>query len=544
MENKNVVYVRDFTSTLSQDSAAGICKAIKHAIDIKAEKVVFEPGRYILKNFTNIETEGIFHDAGSKTANRKDCHIPVANCKNLVLEGAVDENGEPSTVLVGYNDGVIHSFLPAILWCEDCENLTVKNIAFTREPVYCSAGEIISKTDTSITVEVFEGNECYDGMGTHCMNRFDPITGALKGESVTYGPGAGTNWKHIGGRKLFLESEKVAAKVSVGEYLSWHQGAQTDFQTYFGRCNNLKLDNIRVFNSNGFCMIAECCCNITARKVVFKPDGNRLFTCPRDAWKLFKCSGYIEIDGMYVQGVRMDGQNMHSNWLFFKEKISANEAVFYCKYTYSPIIEGSLIEFYDKDEVVKIPVLKSFHEGKGDGGNYYRVVLEKEIPGFVNTETFCAAACWEPERYLCRNSEFVNIAGAGHLVRNDNLTILNCKYRNMMNPGILLGAELPTHAEGGHATNILIKWCEFDNCGFYPRYSTAGCVGINSAGFRGPHNKNIIITDNIFKNSDIGVHVIDAQNVYILNNTFENIKEKIVIDRETTKSIFMDGSYV
>lgn len=537
MNNTKSVFVRDFVVPSAEDCAEGIRAAIKKAIEIKADEVIFDSGRYMLKSFITVQTDGIVHDAGSNCEALKDCHIYIKGTRKLLLKGMAGEDGQPTTILVGLNDCVKHSYLPSILWCEDNEELTVSNLAFTRFPEFASAGVVTNKTDTSITVEVFDTNPCYDAMGTYCMNKINPVTGALSGESITYGGGAENNWKLIGENKLWLESGKVAAKCEIGDYLSWHQGAQTDFQTYFGRCHNLKFKNIRTLNSNGFCMLAEGCHNITADKIIFKPDGKRLFTGPRDAWKLFKCSGNIEINEMHIEGVRMDGQNMHSNWLFFKQKISQTEALFFCKYTFAPIIKGSLIEFYNEAKIESLPVFKWKHEGARDGGNYYRISFEDKLPDFVKEGTYCAAACWEADRYICSNSEFVNIAGAGHLVRYDNLTILNCKYRNTMNPGILLGAELPTHAEGGHATNILIKWCEFDNCGFFQRYGTTGCVGINSAGFKGVYNKNIIITDNEFKNSEIGIHAIDAQDVFILNNHFENITHELIIDEETTERI-------
>lgn len=532
------VYVKDFTTPSSTDSAEGIRAAIERAIETTADAVVFEAGRYMLKSFISVKTDGIVHDAGSNCEALKDCHIFIKGAKKLSLIGEEAENGEPATVLVGYNDCINHSYLPAILWCEDCPELSLKNLAFTRAPEFASAGIVTEKTEHSITVKVFDGNPCYDGMGTYCMNRFNPENRALTGESVTYGGGAENNWKLSGDRMLILESAKAASKVSVGEYLSWHQGAQTDFQTYFGRCHDLILNNIRTLNSNGFCMLSESCHNITANLVVFKPDGNRLFTGPRDAWKLFKCSGDIDINNMYIEGVRMDGQNMHSNWLFFKEKLSPREAMFFCKYTFAPILPGSTIEFYNSDKVTKLIVSSWKHAGIGEGGNYYKISFESDMPQHADKNTLCAASCWEADSYLCRNSEFVNIAGAGHLVRYDNLTILNCKYRNTMNPGILLGAELPTHTEGGHATNIMIKDCEFDNCGFFPRYGASGCIGIKSSGFKGPYNKNIIIVNNLFKNSDIGVHAIDAQDVFIINNSFDNVVNELVTDKETIERIY------
>lgn len=540
MQSNKIVYIKDFTSPSMADSAEGIRAAIKTALETGADKIVFEAGKYKLSSYMTVETDGAVHDSGYAIAPVKDCHIFIRGSNRLTLEGAVSENGQPATLLAGHNDGVNHSFLPSILWCEDNERLTVRNLAFSREPAYTSAGVVIDKTNTDISVEVLEGNPCYDGMGAYCMNRFHPVQKSLIGESVTYGGGAETNWKHEGGRRLRLESGTVAAKVNVGELLSWHQGARTDLQTYFARCNNLVLHNLRTYNSNSFCMLTEACHNITANQVVFKPDGNRFFVGPRDAWKIFKCSGVIAIERMYIEGVRMDGQNMHSTWLFLREKISPDEALFYCKNTYAPIKEGSGVEAYNGVHSEKLVVISSSHEGRSGEGNLYRIRFDRSLPHFAVKDSLFAACCWEPERYICRSSEFVNIAGAGHLVRFDHVTITDCTYRNLMNPAILLGAEMPVHQEGGHATDIVIRGCTFDNCGFFPRYDTWGCIGVHSSGFEAPHNKNIEITENVFRSSDIGVHIFDGDQVSITNNRFENIGKKLLIDRHAVGKIIWE----
>ncbi|MCM3746320.1 right-handed parallel beta-helix repeat-containing protein [Paenibacillus pasadenensis] len=527
MQTGENVYVKDFDGS---DDAERIRAAIRRAIETGAERVVFEPRRYLLQSTVTIETEGFAHDAGSPDVGVKDCHLTVVRANKLTLEGAVDERGEPATTLVGFNDGEIHGYLPSILWCEDNESLTLRNLAFTREPEFASAGVVVRKDDSTIVVKVFEGNPCFDTMGAYCMNRFDPLTGSLIGESVTYGGGTDQPFVLTGQRELTLDSADVAAKVGVGEHLSWHQGARTDFQTYFGRCNSLVLDNIRTRNANGFAMLAESCRGITADRVVFRPDGNRLFTAPRDAWKLFKCSGEIDIRRMDIEGVRMDGQNMHSNWLVLNELLSPREAVFFCKYTFAPLQTGSEVEF-QIGELVERNVINGWsHAGKGDHGNYYRIEFERDLPAAAVTGMLASAACWEPDRYLCQDSTFVNIAGAGHLVRYDHVTIMNCLYKNTMNPGILLGAELPVHSEGGHATDIVIKNCEFDNCGFYPRYDAEGCIGIRSAGFQGKHNRDILIEGNVMRNSAIGVHVIDGDDVVIADNRFDNVAVPVLVD--------------
>ncbi|NIK67254.1 hypothetical protein [Paenibacillus sp. BK720] len=536
---ERTIYVKDFTGG---DDASRIRAAIDRAIASNADKVVFEAGRYMLDSAIVIETEGFEHDAGSSESGSKDCHLIIKGAKTLTLQGAIDEQGEPATVLVGRNDGTIHGYLPAILWCEDCSELSLDSIAFTREPNFASAGVIVSKDDRHTVVKVFEGNRCEEIMGAYCMNRIHPDTGALMGESVTYGNGTEKPWIRTGDRELTLDDPAVASKVRIGEYLSWHQGARTDFQIYFARCDKLKLSNIRTMNANGFAMLAESCRGITADRVVFRPEGNNLFTAPRDAWKLFKCSGEIQITRMHIEGVRMDGQNMHSNWLVLEGLLDEKEAVFFCKYTFASLVRGSIVDIHIGEESFPLTITDWMHEGKRGLGHLYRIRFREKLPEGAAIGTLAAAACWEPDRYVCRDSTFINIAGAGHLVRNDHLYLINNLYKNTMNPGVLLGAELPVHSEGGHATDIVIKDCEFDNCGFFPRYGAAGCIGIKSAGFSGKYNKNIVIASNVMRNSSIGVHCVDGDEIYIIRNIFDRVETPVLADESVGGYIFEQHS--
>jgi Right handed beta helix region len=296
---------------------------------------------------------------------------------------------------------------------------------------------------------------------------------------------------------------------------------------YFGHIQNLKLCNLRTYNSNGFAFLAEQCRNIDAEKIVFAPDGSRLFTGPRDAWKLFKCQGRIHISGLSVRGVRMDGQNVHSNWLTLIEKRSSHKYLFFSHYTYAPIVASSPLEYYEGYEKKSVLIADSEHSGPFENGHLYSLTLEEPLPETQTKGALLAAACWEPDTYICVKSKFINIAGAGHLLRIDNVLLEENEYRNNMNPGVLLGAELPTHQEGGHATNVIIRKSVFDNCGFFPRYEAGGCIGVKSSGFYGPFNTEITIEDNLFRNAEVGIDLIDAGKVTELRNRFENIVNPI-----------------
>ena len=538
----NTIYIKDFVTLPCEDTAPYIRDAIKRAKEENADCIKFEKGVYPLKSSICYETDQSAHDIGGKYTKEKAIHLLFEGLQNITICGETDDNGEPAALLEGFNDGKFHGILPTVFWVDGGKNITVKNLSFTRNPEYCSAGKVVKTTKKEITVEVFAGNPCFDEMGTYCMNRFTP-DGNLNGESLSYGNGLNNNFKKIGDNLLVLEDERIASLVQVNDIITFHQGAQTDFQCFFGNITNLNLENLRTINSNGFAHLAFNIKNLKVKKVCFKPRKNQFFTAPRDAFKLHKCSGNIEIDDMEIEGVRMDGQNIHSNYIFpveiFEDKIK-----FFMRSAYLPIDENSLIEFYFGTDIKYAKVKNTEYNEKSelDGifGHLVTVSFDGDIPKNVTRDTLCLPACWEPQSYVCRNSKFYNIAGAGQLSRIDNMIIENCSYKNLMNSGILLGSENPGHAEGGHATNVKISNCSFDNCGNTARYGGMGCIGIKSGGCSDMFNHHIYISDCSFKNSDLGVGINDAHNVYINNCTFENIKEKIRTDFSTTDKIFVD----
>ncbi|MCQ2432745.1 MAG: right-handed parallel beta-helix repeat-containing protein [Clostridia bacterium] len=533
---KKIIYAKDYVTLPCEDAAEGLRRAIQAAKEQHADVLQLETGIYPLKTWIQHTTDQSGHDAGAVMTDEKDVLLLINGFSGLELCGAVDEAGEPATILAGVNPGELHTLLPSILWCEDCSRLTVRNLRFTRTPNFCSARRVSAIAGDTISVDVLDGNPCLDGMGTHCMNRFSPDGSTLVGESLSYGPGLGTVFRKTGERTLSLTHEKTAKRLEVGDILTWHQGGKTDFQCFFGHCENLVLENLRTDNANGFAMLAFDIHNLTADRVVFKPDGNQKFTAPRDAWKLHKCSGEIHISRLYVEGVRMDGQNVHNNYMFVIGRTAPDQllmesenakTVFRCGAG-----EARGIEFFRDEKTIGRAELKSCQHisTRVEGGrNLQRYLLTFDEPLDFDTdgEVTALADCFTPEIYECRDSVFRNIAGAGHLLRTGHVRITNCTYQNLMNPGILMGDEYPTFHEGGHCYDVLIRGCRFENCGFFPRYGTQGCIGIHAYGFQGPVNHDIHIEDCSFSHAEIGIDIRTAEDVTVKNCQYSELLQDI-----------------
>lgn len=555
---KKIVNADDFVRD-RMHSSSGLQEAINYAKSIKADELRLGEGTYYLDDHITIETYSIAHDDGCGDIHEKDVHLLLQGLDGIVITGACLEDGSPGTILAGYNSLKPDSLLPSIMWAVDSINLTIRNLAFTRSPETASAGKVIAVHGSEITVEVFEGLLCIDGMGAYCMNRFDLSDRSLQGASLTIGFGFDTRFAKTGDRTLVLEDEHLASILRVGDGISWHQTGKTDFQLFFGGCTNLKFQNIRICNSNSFAVLTENCKNISAHNLVIKPGKNQLFTGSRDGWKIYRCSGRIQLDECHFEGVRMDGQNVHSNFMVVEKLIAPKRMLCSCKYAPIPLEDGTEMEFHDGTRTVRNRILKWQVVGrnpvvhvKRDSdtagaevpgvSNYmtlYEVHFDDDFEAFVSKGTLMTPLCWEPESYICNNTVFRNIAGAGQLLRCGDVHIEKCTYENMMNAGILMGAELDTHSEGGHAVNIVIRGCRFDNCGFKPRYGRFGgaCIAIKSQGFNDPYNRNIILEGNSFHRSSIAIEVRDASNVVMRSNIFEDIIERHVIDSSSTSDI-------
>ncbi len=545
-----VLFVDDFINS-GTNAVQAINKAIAHALETDNSVVSFGPGVYHLQDFVTIHTHSIAHDDGCGDLDQKDCHIYLKGAKGLTLRGSVHPDGTPATILAGFNHQQPQTLLPSILWAEDCTGLTVENIGFARHPETSGAGVVTSVEDGKVTVKTFPGIYCPHGMGAYCMNRFDLKQNRLVGASITYGFGYDTRWQKIGEDTLCLQDEEIAGMLSPGEGLSWHQSGKTDFQTFFGGCNHLTLNNLRVYNTNSFAILTENCNNITARQVVIKPGGNQLFCGPRDGWKLYRCSGRILLDNCHIQGVRMDGQNVHANYLVLEELLSDTCGIFTCKYAPVPLTENTNVTFCTQNsetatiaqwEIVgRISCCQESAHGVGAApvvtgthnmATRYKITFRDGDIAHLHPGTLAVASCWLPESYVCLDSSFVNIAGAGQLLRCSNVTIRGCSYRNLMNAGILLGAERDTHAECSHCQSVVIENCVFENCGFKPRYGVYGMGGIavKSQGFEGPFNKDIQILGNTFSNCSVGIELRDCADVSLDDNTFNCVATPVLAD--------------
>ncbi len=554
------VYLKNFLRSEISFSQS-LHQALAQCRSQRARVLEFPAGEYDLTDWVQHQTASIAHDDGCGSIDRKACHILLQNFDQLTLRGALDQAGKPATLLCGWNDQQNQSLLPSILWVEGCQNLTLENLAFTRKPITVHTGEVVSLHEgRGIETRLLQPEFAYDGMASYCMNRIEK-DGRLAYPSLTFGFGYDQQWKKINDSHYFLADANMAKTVQVGHFLSWHQSGKTDFLLFFEGCKELKLKNIRIYNSNSFALLTQRCHNIYADKVVIKPKYPNYFVASRDGWKVYRCSGDIRLYNCHIEGVRMDGQNVHSNYLTLHRPPQGNTLYCLGKYAPIPLESHSSISFYSLkgEELVTRLILdwevcdtlwESGHSANDPtaaqvvGGvknplPLYRITLDKPVSETLPLNSLGVAECWQPSTYLCQKSCFRNIAGAGQLLRVSHIAIEDCEYENIMNAGVLMGAELSTHGEADHVSSVRIQGCQFKNCGFKPRYGQygSGGIAIKSQGFQAPVNHSITITDNYFSDSATGIELQDARQVNLIGNKFFHVDQPLKIEAATTLEI-------
>lgn len=542
-----------------RNAARGIREAIAFAMETGGEGVLFSSGEYHLEDFITIKTLSAAHDDGCGNISTKECHLYLKGLKNFSLVGACGPHGQPETLLTGVNPGQIQTGMPTVLWAEDCQQLAIRHIGFSRSPETACCGRIEKIENGEIYVRAAEGVPVADTMGAYCMNRYHIERQELLGESLTFGFGFEQRFQHLGRRLLRLRDKTLAGQCRAGEGLSFHQAGKTDFLLFFGGCTGLTFQNIRIYNTNSFGMLTENCQDIWADQFVIKPAGEQFFAGPRDGWKIYRCSGNILVENSHFEGVRMDGQNVHSNYLTVDQVLDDRTILCKCKYAPIPLKNYTDLIFSLGRERIPVQMVrweiaggemeascqeKDKTAGAAAVGAYnhitcYRIVLGKPLDQRIGTGCLAEAACWMPDRYTCRNTVFRNIAGAGNLIRCSHVTLKDNLYENLMNAGILLGAELATHCESGHVSDVTIRNNVFRNIGFRPRYGPYGCacIGVKSQGFQDALNQGILIEDNEFYNSICAIELNDVRNVEIHGNYFHQIQTPIKENKETTENI-------
>jgi len=537
------------------DDSTEIQAAIDYAIENHIPAVKFQPGVYDFN-------ESPVSDAAT------GAYIKIIKATNLTLEGSLNNDGTPATVFRRLNCGGDNVDLRQLIYAEQNEGLTVKDIQLETNPTYYTAGEVVDCTKDTVTVEIADGYPAPTEIGDtkiHLPGLYDKTNGCFYEQRLIWTKEDGSdaplcnipddanpNTVKIENKEIAKKVKKaVKAKGAENLLLFWFQGHYTEnfHMLYFKYCENLVFENISIPSSTGFALTCDMCRNITYRNVKLAPAEGKCAVAPRDAMKLYACGGDILMENTVMEGFEDDGQNCHGQFSTVSQIIDEHTLVLNITAAnpYRPDwFENTHIRFLtsDTNEIYDEALIKS---AKQINDTQWEFVTEETLPTDIvcsPENDFSAATITELEAFIANNWTVRNCTirstYRGLKISAQNVLIENNLFENNVYQ-IYMGAENdPWWHESKNPINVTIRNNTFKN----PLSGTA--IDMDFHSYQDSAEKplctsvmsEIYIYNNKFINCKLGVNVKDAKNVYIYDNTYENVKKETKIFTDTVKNIF------
>lgn len=537
------------------DDSTEIQAAIDYAIENNITAVKFQPGIY---------------DFNENPVSNADtgAYIKIIKAKGLTLEGSLNNDGTPATVFRRLNCGGDNVDLRQLIYAEQNEDLTVKNIQLETNPTYYTAGEIIDCTKDTVTVKTADGYPTPTEIGDtkiHLPGLYDKTNGCFYEQRLIWTKEDGSDAPlcsipdEENPDTVKIENEEIAKKVkkaikakgAENLLLFWFQGHYTEnfHMLYFKYCENLVFENISIPSSTGFALTCDMCRNITYRNVKLAPADGKCAVAPRDAMKLYACGGDILMENTVMEGFEDDGQNCHGQFSTVSQIIDEHTLILNITAAnpYRPDwFENTHIRFLtsDTNEIYDEALIKS---AKQINDTQWEFVTEEALPTDIicsPENDFSAATITELEAYIANNWTVRNCTirstYRGLKISAQNVLIENNLFENNVYQ-IYLGAENdPWWHESKNPINVTIRNNTFKN----PLSGTAIDMDFHSYQDSAEEPlctsviSEIYIYNNKFIDCSLGINVKDAQNVYIYDNTYENVKKETKLFTDTVKNIF------
>jgi hypothetical protein len=513
---QDIVHVRNYNAIPGDtlDDAAGIQAALNYAKAHDIKRVEFAAGTYLLNVISN------------KSLN---AYFGLENFTGLQLAGTM-KNGLPVTWLVKHNPQLNQAILPSHARFDNCDSLLISGFVFDNTPQYATAGTVVEKGAGYVSVEIYNGLPAVDGMACYTANIWDTATKNLKQlPSLSFSVDVAKEnlyWQHstVGGKHYMrMNNTRFASSLKKGDGLSWHFGAPTMFQLAIYSCDNLELNDLLTVNIAGWGIMTSGCNNIKSKRVRFVANGKQLAVGPRDAWKIHHCNGDVVVDSMEVNGVRWDGQNVHSPFFIVKEKLTNNTFRVYKRFGNTTSFINDTIRFWHDSIQEKRLVTDWQFVQQADDGIYGVVSIRGRIPAFVTDGTLATMDALDIDHYTLKNSTFRNIAGCASVIKTSKGLISNCSFDHIMYPAIVFGVET---AEATFPQDILVDSCSFNASGWVARSGTKGLVGIGSGAYKRIKGTGSISFNNCtFSNAEVGIDASYLKKVEVKNSVFTNVQK-------------------
>ncbi|HEY0946875.1 MAG TPA: glycosyl hydrolase family 28-related protein [Opitutaceae bacterium] len=491
--------------------------------------------------------------------------IKISSKTGITLQGATT-NGAPATRLLRHVSVTAMATPPRTAYLFNSTNVTLRNFIVDNTPHLCTTGTItaIDPNGTYVRVQIPAALPMVANMPCYSANVWEPAVDELKQVANVSANSSPANWTiHDSANRIMQLSRSAGltflGNVAVGERLSWHYGWNGRSQMEAGKCTNLIIDNVIVRNAINMALLIGSTNGLTLSKIVMKPEGDQLPVGPRDGIHLSRCTGVVNLSGLEITGVRMDGLVVRTPYARITNIDASDRRVFTIATelatSQQPIASGTSLSIFSSTGNLYTRVVSSaawVSDTNGEG--IYNVTTQTDLPAFAAVDTVMKVAGLAPTSVSITDSSFKNIAGSAMILFTDHITVDNVASHRVMFPPIHLGDNTGSGACG---SNITIQNSHFEESGWMPKPESdlPGLITLMNvnATYLEPKLHGVTISDNTFRShlrgaSNPAINARDTDGLTMAGNLFENVGQPLLVeassvtnDTFTTADVVIDN---
>ncbi|HOX38698.1 MAG TPA: right-handed parallel beta-helix repeat-containing protein [Candidatus Brocadiia bacterium] len=519
-----------------------IYRAIQAAADRGATEIRFSAGVYDLIETVTVEGKG----------HRN--YIDITDCEDLAIIGETASDGRPATRLARHIELNNYSAPYHHLSISESKHITIQNVVLANHPPLGSTARVVDvdQQEDEVTVAVLEGLPAYDGMRCASAHTWNLETGDLKRFGTTPSEGTltiGLNikafWQAVPGtnaRRLKMRGAGFSSKVEEGDGISWHHKATDSWnQVQVMHCEDLVFENVILPNVSNAGMFLAYNRNIILRNVRFEPENGNLAVGGRDGIHLSNSSGQLLIEDCYFKGLRMDPLVLRKTFGIVEEIPSNGSIISKPGYAIPP---GDKIRFWvgNAPQDLVVDRVEAVHGGR------WRYFFQEALPKGVKKGAAISFMTHMITKGVIRNCVFEGNFASAIVNFEENITVEDCIFRNNSYQ-IKYGAN---PVSGAFARNNIFRnnlcedtgWIDIASRG---QPATLLIHSLSNFFVDPQYNQHIEIYGNTFRNPHgtkdaVAIHVLNAEDVNIYNNTFEGFHRNVLVDSKTTDNIRISPS--
>ncbi len=441
-------------------SAAGNLESIRTAVSrinrAKTGRLVFPKGVYEVGDAKTIADMDTFMSGNMRQFGDFNFACRFEGVTDLVVDGS-------GCTLVF--DGLIGPFE-----FTGCRNVTIENLTVDWKRPLFSEGIVTLVLGEMVEVKIFPEYPVHGGEPAISFQTVSLDTGHLSGVVQFSGV---TNLKLVAPQTVRMTA--VNGKfIKPGDYMNIRHTYVYRHGINFIRCKNATVQDVTLHALPGVGVFGEQTKDITLRRLSILPSGTRSMSINVDGSHFVNCSGTLEVDHCYYQGMGDDAFNMHGRYIFIGDVID-NKTIRATKQT-----DETLPDVGDAVEFVRPKSLYSYAEAVIAGVQFDRekgesvITFDRTLPADFD-KADAIADITKHAKLRFHDTTVRDIRGRALLVQTRDVIIENNHFEHLTGQGVHVDTAYPTWNESVGTRNVIIRNNSFIDCGFG---FTGYCEGI------------------------------------------------------------------